>query len=64
MTWSWNMELSGTDAYNETWFNDYMNNSIWQQRVMATLRANGIYVIRLDQIITRALAYGIQRQQL
>ena len=41
-----------------------MNNKTWQQGLMAILRANEVYVIRLNQITTWALAYGIQRQQL
>ena len=64
MTWSWNMELSGTDVYNETWFNDYMDNSTLQQGIMATIRTNWVYVIRLDHITTWMLVYGTLEQQL
>ena len=64
MTWSRNMELSGTDVYNELGLMIGRTLRIWQQGLMATLRTNGFYVIRLTRITTYALAYGIQRQYL
>ena len=44
------MELSGTDVYNELGLMIERTIRTGQQGLMATLRTNGVYVIRLTRI--------------
>ena len=52
MTWSWNMKLNGTGVYSELGLMVEWTIRTWQQGLMATLRTNGVYVIRLNRITT------------